>query len=112
MLYELAHRSHIVIATGGGAVMHETAWKKLRQNALAVWLTADVKTICQRLAADSDNDDQRPALTEMGTMNEIAMVLSERQPLYKKSSDLTINTEGKAPEDVAEIILAEMQREN
>jgi len=45
-------------------------------------------------------------------MNEIAMVLSERQPLYKKSSDLTINTEGKAPEEVAEIILAEMQREN
>jgi shikimate kinase len=48
----------------------------------------------------------------MGTMNEIAMVLSERQPLYEKSSDLTINTEGKTPEEVAEFILSEMQKGN
>ncbi len=112
MLLELARSRNKVIASGGGSVLHENAWAKLRKNALVVWLTADVKTICHRLAADNDMEDQRPPLTEMGTMNEIAMVLSERQPLYKKSSDLTINTEGKNPEEVAEIILAEMQREN
>ena len=112
MLLELARSKNKVIATGGGSVMHEKAWVKLRENGLAVWLTADVKTICQRLAADSDSEDQRPPLTEMGTMNEIAMVLSERQPLYEKSSDLTINTEGKTPEEVAEFILAEMQKGN
>jgi len=111
MLLELARSKNKVIATGGGSVMHEKAWAKLRKNGLAVWLTADVKTICQRLAADSESEDQRPALTEMGTMNEIAMVLGERQPLYEKSSDLTINTEGKTPEEVAEFILAEMQKE-
>jgi shikimate kinase len=105
MLVELARSKNIVIATGGGSVMHEKAWAKLRKNALAVWLTADVKTICQRLDADSDTEDQRPALTEMGTMNEISMVLNERQPLYEKSSDLAINTEGKTPEEVAELIL-------
>ena len=112
MLYELANRSHIVIATGGGAVMHETAWKKLRQNALAVWLTADVKTICQRLDSDDDTEDQRPALTEMGTMDEIAMVLSMRQPLYEKSSDLKIETDSKTVEEVAEYILAEFKKGN
>jgi shikimate kinase len=112
MLLELARRSNIVIATGGGSVTHENAWKTLRKNALSVWLTADIKTICQRLAADSDTDDQRPPLTEMGTMDEISMVLNERQPLYEKSSDLTINTEGKTPENVAEVISAELKRGN
>jgi shikimate kinase len=112
MLLELARRSNIVIATGGGSVTHENAWKVLRKNALSVWLTADIKTICQRLAADSDTDDQRPPLTEMGTMDEISMVLNERQPLYEKSSDLTINTEGKTPEKVAEVISAELKRGN
>jgi len=112
MLLELARRTNIVIATGGGSVMHENAWKTLRNNALSVWLTADIKTICQRLAADSDTDDQRPPLTEMGTMDEISMVLNERQPLYEKSSDLTINTEGKTPEKVAEVISAELKRGN
>lgn len=110
MLLDLAPSKNKVIATGGGSVMHEKAWTKLRKNALVVWLTADVKTICRRLAADSDTDDQRPPLTEMGTMNEIAMVLSERQPLYEKSSDITIHTEGKNPEEAAEAILNELKR--
>ncbi len=112
VLLELARSKNKVIATGGGSVMHENAWGKLRQNGLVVWLTADVKTICRRLAADSDTEDQRPALTEMGTMDEISMVLSERQPLYEKSSDLTVNTEGKTPEEVAEFIIAELKKGN
>jgi len=112
MLLELARSRNKVIATGGGSVMHENAWAKLRKNALAVWLTASVKTICQRLASDNDTEDQRPALTEMGTMNEIAMVLRERQPLYAKSSDLTIATDDKTPEEVAEIIVAALKKGN
>lgn len=91
--------------------MHERAWSKLRQDALVVWLTADIKTICRRLAADGDTEDQRPPLTEMGTMDEIAMVLSRRQSLYEKSSDITIDTEGKKPEEVAEIILKKLKEE-
>jgi shikimate kinase len=112
MLVELANRNHLVIAAGGGAVIHEKAWKKLRQNAFSIWLTADIKTICRRLAADSSTDDQRPPLTEMGTMDEIAMVLDERQPLYEKSSDFKIDTEGRTPEEVAEDILAEFKKGN
>ncbi len=112
LLLELARSRNKVIATGGGSVMHENAWTKLRNNGLTVWLTADVKTICQRLTSDNDTEDQRPALTEMGTMDEIAMVLSERRPLYKKSSDLTIRTDEKTPEEVAEIILAELKKGN
>ncbi len=111
LLLELVRSRNKVIASGGGSVMHERAWSKLRQDALVVWLTADIKTICRRLAADGDTEDQRPPLTEMGTMDEIAMVLSQRQPLYEKSSDLTIDTEGKKPEEVAEIILKKLKEE-
>jgi shikimate kinase len=112
MLVELARSKNKVIATGGGSVMHENAWAKLRKNALAVWLTADVKTICRRLDSDNDTEDRRPALTEMGTINEIVMVLSERQPLYEKSSDITIATDNKTPEEVAEIIVTELKKGN
>ena len=112
LLLELVRSRNKVIASGGGSVMHERAWSKLRQDALVVWLTADIKTICRRLAADDDTEDQRPPLTEMGTMDEIAMVLSQRQPLYEKSSDLTIDTNDKTPEEVAEIIVAELKKGN
>jgi shikimate kinase len=40
------------------------------------------------------------------------MVLAERQPLYEKSSDLSVNTEGKTPEEVAEYILAALKKGN
>ncbi len=110
VLLELAGSRHMVIATGGGSVLHEDAWARLRQDALVVLLTADVKTICHRLAADDDAEEQRPALTEMGTMDEIAMVLRQRQPLYAKSADMAVDTEGKTPEQVAEFIVNEFKR--
>ena len=72
----------------------------------------DRKRLLKWLAAGSNTDDQRPALTEIGTMHEISMVLNQRQNLYEKSSDLTINTKGKTPEEVAEIISAELKKEN
>jgi shikimate kinase len=48
----------------------------------------------------------------MVTMDEIAMVLDQRQPLYAKGSDLAVTTEGKTPEAVAEYIAAELKRGN
>jgi shikimate kinase len=92
--------------------MHEKAWKDLRRNGLSVWLTADINTICRRLSADDNTDDLRPPLTEMGTMDEISMVLNERQPLYEKCSDLKVKTDGKTVEEVAAYILAEFKKGN
>jgi shikimate kinase len=45
-------------------------------------------------------------------MDEISMVLAERQPLYEKSSDLIIDTERKTPEEVAGVIAAELKKGN
>jgi shikimate kinase len=105
LLLELADSNNVVIATGGGAVMHENAWALLRKNALTVWLTASPQTICTRLAEDSATEGQRPSLTAKGTMNEISMVLQERAELYRQSSDLSLSTEGRTQQELAEIIL-------
>jgi shikimate kinase len=104
ILQELVVAKNLVIAAGGGAVMHEEAWAELRKNSLAVWLTASPETICARLAEDSATEGQRPSLTDKGTMNEIAMVLKERQELYREGSDLSLSTEGRTPLELAEII--------
>ena len=111
MLQELAVASNVVIATGGGAVMHEEAWAELRKNSIAVWLTSTPETICKRLAEDSITEDQRPSLTDEGTMAEIALVLKERQELYRQSSDLSLSTEGRTPVELAEIVFLGIQEE-
>ena len=104
MLLELATTKNLVIATGGGAVMHEDAWAKLRNNGLVVWLTANPETIYTRLTEDSATTGQRPSLTDKGTLHEISMVLKERQELYRLGSDLSLSTEGRTPLELAEII--------
>ena len=104
MLLELTESKKIVIAAGGGAVLHEEAWKLLRKDALSVWLTAGPEIICERLAADTITEKQRPALTDKGILKEITMVLKEREELYRESSDLSLSTEGRTPSELAEII--------
>ncbi len=109
MLQELAVAGNVVIAAGGGAVMHEEAWAALRKDGLCVWLTASPEVICKRLTEDSATEGQRPSLTDMGTMDEIALVLKEREELYRKSSDLSLSTEGRTPVELAEILFLGMQ---
>lgn len=101
LLEELAGRSGLVIATGGGAILHRQAWAALRASGVVVWLTADQKTICRRLAADAATEGQRPSLTGRGIEEEVAAVLAERESLYREGSDLTIDTACRLPEEIA-----------
>src|SRR5262249_2056169 len=41
--------SRTVVATGGGVVLRQENWTRMRQVGRVVWLTADVDTICRRL---------------------------------------------------------------
>jgi len=93
LLTELCQTQEIVIATGGGAILHENAWAGLRQTALTIWLTASTEVICQRLAEDLATAGQRPSLTGNDILQEVNTVLKERTPLYEAGSDLQINTD-------------------
>ncbi len=75
----------------------------LRQNGILVALTADVDTILQRTRArgarpvldHADEGDRRAAVVQL---------LEERNSLYD-GADITIDTSGRAPLEVAEHIL-------
>lgn len=92
LLTELAARQNLVVATGGGAVLHQESWARLKETGLVVWLTADRETIRARLRQDQKTPGQRPALTGTDSFSEISKVLTEREPLYRQSSHLAIDT--------------------
>lgn len=105
LLLELAGRTGLVIATGGGAILSREAWAALRRSGLVVWLTADRDTICRRLAADAATDGQRPSLTGRSVEEEVAGVLAERELLYREGSDLAIDTGCRPPEKIVDEIV-------
>ncbi|MDH5297583.1 MAG: shikimate kinase [Desulfobulbaceae bacterium] len=106
LLAELAGRDRLVIATGGGAVIHGEEWQRLKDTGLVVWLTADPATIGLRLAGDHVTAAQRPSLTGSGTGREIESVLAQRTPLYQQGSHLAVDTVGRTLEEIAALILA------
>lgn len=104
LLAELICRKDVIISTGGGAILHQGVWNLLRQTGLVVWLTADIDTICRRLAEDGKSTSQRPTLTDSDIYAEVAQVLAEREPLYEKSSHLTVDTSDKTAGEIVHVI--------
>jgi shikimate kinase len=100
---ELCRLENHVIATGGGIVLREANRRRLREVGKVVWLTADARTLCRRLEQCPTTAERRPALT-VGGLAEIAELLSRREPWYAASADLTVDTVGRSPEEVASAI--------
>ncbi len=97
-----------VIATGGGAVLHQSLWVNLRESSVVIWLNAERDVVLKRLMGDTSTDDMRPSLTGSGLAEEIEEVLSTREPLYNKTSHIEIDTGDISIEETVEKLLAEV----
>ena len=109
LLEELIDRERLVVATGGGAIMHEEAWQRLQANGLVVWLQADTAVIAARLRRDIVSEGQRPSLTGDSITQEIETVLAQRTPLYQKGSHLAVDTGNRSPEEIVDLVAADWQ---
>ncbi len=104
----LATALGIIVATGGGVVLRESNRRRLRGAGKVVWLTADLDTICRRLAEDSSTAERRPALTGAAgacARTEVEELLRKREPFYRECADVVLDTTHRSPEDVARELL-------
>jgi len=107
VLADLCGRDRVVVATGGGVVLRTANRERLRTGTV-VWLTADADTLCRRLAADPATAERRPALAGGSAAcdrAEVEQLLHQREPLYRACANLTVDTTGRTPEEVATAIL-------
>ena len=74
-----------VIATGGGAFMREETRRRVRSQAVSVWLKADADIILRRVKRRVD----RPLLQTADPAATIVRLIEEREPFYQ-NADLTI----------------------
>ncbi|MBY0524914.1 MAG: shikimate kinase AroL [Gemmataceae bacterium] len=110
LLTALCQRDHCVIATGGGIVLQESNRAQMRQAGTVVWLTAGATTLWQRIQQDPTTTARRPNLTG-GGLAEVEELLRVREPLYRDCAHLTIDTEDRSPEQVADAIRTQLAGE-
>jgi shikimate kinase len=100
---DLAGRDHLIIDTGGGAILRQENVDRLKAGGLLFWLTAEVPTISRRIGGDT----QRPSLTGTKSfVEEIEEVLRERTPKYRAAADHVIATDRKTVGEIAGAIQA------
>lgn len=105
---DICRRTDTVLALGGGAVLREDNRLAIQKCGAVVWLQASVDAIEQRIAADPSTAARRPNLTNAGGRTEIERLLADRTPNYRACATLEVDTEGKAPAEIADEIVAKL----
>ena len=108
VMADLCRRTRLVIAAGGGAPMRPETREAMRAGGKVIWLTARPETILARMSGDTTTAGRRPALTDRSGLEEIVHLLAKREPIYRQTAHLEVQTEDKAPEPLADEILGRL----
>jgi shikimate kinase len=105
-LVDLLRRDSLILAAGGGAILNPQTRADFRQAGPVVWLQADAATLEARIAGDATTAARRPNLTAAGGPDEISRMLAVREPLYRETATLIVNTAGQSVEEIVNAIVA------
>ncbi len=95
----------IVLATGGGAILHPDNRRRLSERGFVVYLETSVAQQVERVR----HGRSRPLLANADPAARLAELLELRAPLYREVADLIVGTDGRKVQAVAEHIAREHQ---
>ncbi|MGD8525191.1 MAG: shikimate kinase AroK [Thioalkalispiraceae bacterium] len=101
---ELTQKNHIVLATGGGAVLREINRQRLKSRGTVIYLQADIELLLERTSRDKN----RPLLQTANPRQKLEQLMTAREPLYREVADYTINTEQQPIGSVVNLILQKL----
>jgi shikimate kinase len=110
VIADLVLQPHIVIASGGGAILAEKNRRLMKSAGPVVWLKVSVGTLAKRLGERS-SVQRRPSLTGRPIAEEVADVLAVREPVYRETATLIVDAESMRPEQVARHIARHITEE-
>lgn len=101
LLREIAGRTNVIIACGGGVPMRQVNVLEMKKNGRVVLLTARPETILERVRDSHD----RPLLENNKTVGFISSLMEQRREKYEAAADLILKTDEKTiPEICHEMI--------
>lgn len=103
LVSELADRSGLVIATGGGLVLDDSNTTRLAATGRIFCLRADIGELVQRLMGSADGA-ARPLLGGPDPASRIRQLLAERAAIYERFEQ--VETTARSPAQVTDHILS------
>ncbi len=98
---DLTREAGIVLATGGGAILAPENREVLRARGKVVYLHASVDHQMERTA----HDRNRPLLQTPDRRGKLEELMKVREPLYRETAHLVVETDGLAPKTVVQRII-------
>ena len=94
----------MVLSLGGGTLMRGGCRDIVRDSCFNIYLSATPETLARRLQGETGG---RPLLGGTGSLEEkITGLLNQRKEVYEQAADLTVQVDGKSPEDIVDEIFA------
>jgi len=101
----LTAMDHIVLATGGGAVLLQENRHCLSERGSVIYLETSVGQQVERV---KQGRTTRPLLTNVDATAKLSQLMAERVPLYREIADVVVPTDNRKVRTVAEDILREL----
>jgi shikimate kinase len=101
---QLKHFNESIIACGGGIILKNENCEFISNNGTAILLTASISELSKRLS----KSEKRPLLAKDTTEETLTKIWLKRQLYYLSTADLTIETDGKNPEQITNNILTNL----
>ncbi|MEK6892139.1 MAG: shikimate kinase [Nanoarchaeota archaeon] len=104
IMEKLSNLDDCIFDISGDIVMRNENMISLKRDSVVILLTADLRTIENRLKSKNLTDSYDYA-------DEVKEFFQERETKYKKSADYTIDTSSLSPGEVCELVMHYMQLE-
>ena len=88
---------NVVIATGGGIVVHDESRAIIQSHKTVVYLKTSIEQQIKRATVS----EKRPLLIDTDPASKLQELMLTREPLYEEISDIKIDTDERKPSEIA-----------
>jgi len=107
---EISGKDNQIVSTGGGVVLNRENVDRLRQNGLIVWLKGRADVLRDRMKQDLNSGKIRPPLSANDPLEEIGLLLEQRNDLYENAADFIVDTSELSIREVADSVALAFRR--
>ena len=104
MIDTLSQKPNIVMATGGGAILSSASRAFLHSRGTVVYLKASITQQMER----TGKDKSRPLLQTSDPLAKIKELMAIREPLYRETAHIIVDTSRRSPRYVVAEILKQL----